>query len=156
MSTPLPPAGRALARTVTSAVTCAAGQDPDGLRDATATLSAADEHVVREVLSALVLRLLERTSPDGLDADSVRDLLAEVLREAAGWLPELDPHAVVLVLSGALAVHEQDESAADWSGLLLACALVLARLLDRGGVPLGPELDAALGELRRAQTVELP
>ena len=156
MSTSLPPSGRALVRTVTEAVTSAAGQDRDGLRDATGTLAAADEHVVREVLSSLVLRLLEQTNPDGLDADSVRDLLAEVLREAAGWLPELDPHAVVLVLGGALAVHEQDESAADWSGLLLACALVVSRLLDRSGGPLGPELDGALGELRRAQTVELP
>jgi len=156
MSTPLPPAGRALARAVTEAVTGASGQDRDRLRDAITTLAGAEEHVVREVLSALVLHLLEQTNPDGLDADSVRDLLAEVLREAAGWLPELDPHAVVLVLSGALAVHEQDESAADWSGLLLACALVVARLLERGGVPLAPELDGALGELRRAQTVELP
>jgi len=156
VSTPLPPAGRALARAVTGAVTGAAAQDRDGLREATGTLAAADEHVVREVLSALVLHLLEQTNPDGLDADSVRDLLEEVLREAAGWLPELDPHAVVLVLGGALAVHEEDESVADWSGLLLACALVVARLLERGGVPLAPELDRALGELRRAQTVELP
>jgi len=154
--TALPPAGRALARTVTEAVVAAAGQDRDGLRAATGTLAAGDEHVVREVLSALVLQLLEQTNPDGLDADSVRDLLEEVLREAAPWLDELDPHAVVLVLGGALAVHEEDESAADWSGLLLACALVVARLLDRAGAPLAPALDAALGELRRAQTVELP
>jgi hypothetical protein len=150
----LPYAGRALGRAVTAAVTGAVASDGPALREAVGSLVAADPHVVRSVLSTLVLRLLEQSAPDGLDAESVRGLLVAVLTDATGWLPELDPHAVVLVLGGALQVAEEDAPPAEWTALLTASALVVAQLL--AGQPVGPELDVAFGELRREQTVELP
>lgn len=152
----LPPAGRAIRDAVTDAVAASAAKDPAALREACGRLRAGDEIQVREVLHGLTLGLIEQAFPDGLDAEDVRGLLAEVVRSAAAWLPDLDAHAVILVLAGALSVHEDEAPRVDADALPLACALAVDHLLHRLRLPLGPELTRAFDELRRAQTMEMP
>lgn len=156
MPAPLPASGVAIRRAVVTAVAAAGAHDGPGLAAAVALLAAADDGQVRGVLHELVLRLVEQAHPDGLDADDARALLDRVTAYAAGGPGEVDAYAVALVLGGALAVHEDDAPPAPVPSLLTAAVLTVERLLAALALPLGPELDAAFAELRRAQTMELP
>ncbi|MBL7500093.1 hypothetical protein I6A84_38340 [Frankia sp. CNm7] len=155
----LPPEGRALARAVTALVGAAGQRDAAALRAACAQLRARDETVARELLHRLTLGLVERTFPDGVDADDVSALLDEVARLASPWLAGLDPYAVVIVLAGTLSIHPPDDAprpSLDPDALPIACALVVDHLLTRLGVRLPAELTRAFEELRTAQTMEIP
>ncbi|SBW23648.1 hypothetical protein [Protofrankia symbiont of Coriaria ruscifolia] len=152
----LPPSGLAVHSAVTTAVAAAAAHDPAALRDACARLRTCEEQQVRDVLHALTLGLIEKTFPAGLDADDLRALLADVMHAATTWFPDLDPHAVVLVLTGALSVHETDAPPVDADALPIACALAVSHLVHQLRIPLELELTHAFDELRRAQTMEMP
>jgi hypothetical protein len=152
----LPPSGRAIRREVVAAVTAVADQDPTALHDACVQLRTFDESPVRDVLHTLTRELIEMAFPDGLDADDLRALLADVLRSAAAWVPDLDPYAVVVVLTGALSVQEADAPPPDADALPLACVLTVSHLLRGLGLSLEPELDRVFDGLRVAQTMELP
>jgi hypothetical protein len=152
----LPPSGLAVHRAVTTAVAAASAQNPAALDDACARLQTCDEQQVRDVLHALTLGLIEKAFPDGLDADDLRALLADVIRSATAWLPDLDPHAVVVVLTGALSVHEIDGPPIEADALPIACVLAVSHLLHQLRVPLDLELTHTFEELRTAQTMEMP
>jgi hypothetical protein len=154
--TRLPPSGRAIERAVTAAVQAAQGQDAPALTEAAERLLACDEAQLRLVLQRLVLSLVEQAHPDGLDADDIRAVLAGVVRGALPWLPDLDPHAVVLVLAGTLSVTDEETPAVDPRQLGLACSLTVADLLRRLGRPLAPALAAAFADLEQTQAAELP
>jgi hypothetical protein len=152
----LPPSGVTIHGEVTSAVAAAAAQDPATLHDACARLRTRDEHQVRAVLHTLTLGLIEKAFPAGLGADDLRALLTEVLSSAMSWLPDLDPQAVILVLTGTLSVYEPDAPPVEAATLPIACALTVSHLLHQLQLPLGPELTHAFDELRRDQTMEMP
>ena len=156
MTLRLPAAARRVHDAVTGAVAGATALDAGAVDEHVRRLGLADTDQVHAVLHELVLRLLERSHPDGLDADSVRELLDGVLQETAAWLPDLDPHALVLVLGGALSALEEGTPPAEHHALLMACVVLVAHLLAVLEEPLAPSLDAAFAELHRAQTVELP
>lgn len=156
MTVALPPAARRVREGVLAAVRAAGEHDRDALHEQVTLLAAAAPQQVRGLLHVIVLGLMEDAHPDGLDADDVRALLDALLKDTAPWLPNLDPHAVVLVLSGVLSVQEDDAPPMDYSALLAACAVLVAHLLVDSPLPLADLLDQAFGELHRAQTMELP
>ncbi|MGF7236589.1 MAG: hypothetical protein ACQSGP_16755, partial [Frankia sp.] len=110
----------------------------------------------RDVLHVLTLGLVEQAFPDGVDADDIRALLADVLRPAVAWLPDLDSHSVVLVLAGTLSVLDPDAPPGEPEALPIAYALAISHLLRVLDLPLEPELARAFDKIRTSQTMELP
>lgn len=151
-----PAPARALAEAVDAAVTAAGKADADGFDGAMAQLARTDPEQLAVVLGSITRDLLERTHPDGLDADDARAVAVGVVR-ASAWYPGLDGDAVLHALAGALGVSDPDDVTAPGAPAVVAHGLLLvAGLLRSAGEQLAPVLDAALHELRRSQTVELP
>jgi hypothetical protein len=103
----------------------------------------------------VVRLLLEEQNPDGLDGDDVRTALSECVGWAGSWLPDVDPHAVLVLLASALGVHDPDGEVPDPSPRELARhgALLTASLL--GPRPLDRYLVAAFAEIRRGETQDI-
>jgi len=153
-----PPKARALHDTVTEAVVAAADSDPEAYARGTARLAALDPEQVRVVLGAAVAALLEELYPDGLDGDGLAETLSGCCRAAALWWPATDPNVLVVLLSGALGSHDLDEEQPGITPAEMArtAPLLVADLLRRRGRSLSAYLDAALAEIARAETVEMP
>lgn len=84
-----------------------------------------------------------------------------MLRDAALsalWLPDLDPTVLLVVVTGSLGLLDADDQPASLSpaAVLRHAPVLVAGLLTTLDAPLAPRLDAALAELRRSETVELP
>ena len=154
----LPPRARAIRDTVSEAVAAAAEADPEAYARGTARLAALDPEQVRVVLGAAVAALLEELYPDGLDGDGLAETLSGCCRAAVLWWPGTDPNALVVLLSGALGSHDLDEEQAGITPAEMArtAPLLVADLLRRRGRSLSAYLDAALAEIARAETVEMP
>lgn len=153
MTTPLPAVARELRTVLRDLVRAAAARDAAALAEAGARVERVDPEHVRLVLGHVVRALVERTHPDGVDADDLSDLLREVVRGAG---PHVDVTALVVVLSGAFGVHPDDDGPAPSppSEVAASAAVLVAHLLD--GRDVAPWLDAALAEVARAETVEMP
>jgi hypothetical protein len=93
--------------------------------------------------------LLELTHPDGLDGDDIRTVLEQSVRSAAAWQPEVDPHVVLVLLAGALGVHDDEEPAVQPEALARHSTLLIAHLLGARALP--ELMTMALGEIERAQ-----
>jgi hypothetical protein len=151
---------RAMALAVDAAVTAAQAGDAQAFADATGDLSRAEPEQLAVLLGAVTRDLLERSHPDGLDSDDVEHVLGSCLKRAAGWYAGLDGDALIMALTGTLGITTEpdpDEPPRPPGPAVVAHGLLLIgdqlRVLGR---PLAPFLDAALRELMRAQTVELP
>jgi len=153
----------ALAAALTAAVEAAQAQDLLAYDAALARLALSDVPRVSSVTGAVVRDVLEQRHPGGLTGEDV----GGVLRRAAGtaaWLPDLDPEVLLVVVTGALGLLDVDDQPATLSpkAILRHAPVLLASLLNgppsgpQPALPLGPRLTAALAELRRAETVELP
>ncbi|SDQ04027.1 hypothetical protein [Quadrisphaera sp. DSM 44207] len=153
----LPAVPRALARGVVDAVAAARAEDPALLGEAAQRLAAQDPERVRVVLGGLVAVLLEEAVGDEVGAEAASRVLESCVRRAAAWHPDVDPQAFVVVLTGALGVHDPEEQA-PVSALRVAehAALLLADLLPASARSLDDLLDAALAEVARAEVVEEP
>jgi hypothetical protein len=130
-------------------VTAARDQDAEALTGAVAELSALDQAQVGLILGTTVRTLLELTHPDGLDGDDIRTVLEQSVRTAAKWQPEVDPHVMLILLAGALGVHDDEEPPPGPEALARHSALLIAHLL--GARVLGEVVTVALGEIERAQ-----
>lgn len=152
---PLPAPARALRTALRDLVLAAGSEDVDALAEAGARLDRVDPEHVRLVLGHVVRELVERTHPDGVDADDLSTLLQDVLRGSA-WYPDVAPSALVAVLAGAFGVHPDDDAPAPHGAceVATAAAVLAAHLLP--GRDVAPLLDAALAEVARAETVEMP
>jgi hypothetical protein len=131
-------------------------ESADGFVAALAGLPRLDVEVVGIVEAGAVRSLLEERHPDGLDADDVRTVL-DRCAGAAAWYPDFDPDALLLVLVSALGLIDPDEAPNVGREVLIAQAMfVIADLsaLDPAGV--GAHLAAAVAEIRRAETMEMP
>ncbi|MFI5908738.1 hypothetical protein [Dactylosporangium sp. NPDC051541] len=106
----LPPAARAIAVAAVDAVEAARSQDAAAYEDAAERLAALDPVQTGRVLGAVVRTLLEDRHPDGLDGDDIRAALEHAVRTAATWR-DVDPQVMVVLLVGALGIHETDEDA---------------------------------------------
>ncbi|MEU7875319.1 hypothetical protein [Dactylosporangium sp. NPDC049140] len=106
----LPPAARAIAVASAEAVEAARARDEAAYADAAERLGGLDPEQTGRVLGAVVRTLLEERHPDGLDGDDIRAALEHAVRSAAAWR-EVDPQVMVVLLVGALGIHETDEDA---------------------------------------------
>jgi hypothetical protein len=151
---------RAMALAVDAAVSAARAGDAAAFAAAAADLSRVEPEQLAVLLGTVTRDLLERSHPDGLDSDDVEHVLRSALKLAAGWYAELDGDALILALTGTLGVisdPDPGEPPRPGGAAVVAHGLILiADQLRVLGRPLAPVLDAALRELMRAQTVELP
>jgi hypothetical protein len=149
-----------MALAVDAAVTAARAGDAAAFAEAADELSRVEAEQLAVLLGTVTRNLLERSHPDGLDADDVAHVLGSTLKLAAGWYEGLDGDAVVLALTGALGIFaepEPDERPRPAGAAVVAHGLLLiADQLRVLALPAAPFLNAALKELMRAQTVELP
>ena len=145
----LPAPARPIAATTDAAVTAARARDREALAEAVADLAALDQPQTRLILGTAVRLLLEDTHPDGLDGDDVREVLERCVRSAAQWLPEVDPHVILVLLAGALGVLDDEEPPPKPDALALHATVLLADLLQQRSM--ADYLTAALMEIERAQ-----
>ncbi len=150
----------AMARAIDAAVSAAQAGDATAFADATADLGQVDSEQLAVVLGTVTRDLLEHSHPDGLDTDDAEHILRSGTRQAAGWYEQLDGSALILALTGALGISPDPDPGAppppDGAAIVAHGLLLIADQLRVLAQPLAPVLDAALRELMRAQTVELP
>ena len=152
-----PGSARAMAETVDAAVTAARAGDPVAFGEATAGLAALDREQLAVLLGTVMRELLERSHPDGLDSDDAQHVLTSTARRAVAWYEPLDGAALLEALIGALGVTDPDGAPQpDPDAVLAHGVLLIADQLHVLGQQLPPVLKYALGELQRAQTMELP
>ncbi len=155
----LPPAARAVAAALQATVQAASDADAEALSEHAGELAALDSEQTGTAQGAVTRMLLEELHPDGLDGDDIRSVLEGCTRWAAAWFPPADPHALLIVLAGALGIHpeEHDEVARPTPAALASHApLLVAYLLRNSGRQLDPYLTAAFAEIERAETMEAP
>jgi hypothetical protein len=148
---------RPMVAAVNAALEAAQAGDPDDFAAAILALGRLDSSQVTVLLGAMVRDLLERSHPDGLDSDDAHEVLESCVRFAQAWYRELDADSAVQALIGALGVSDVDEMPGpDEMSVVAHGVLLIADQLAILAQDLAPVLDAALAELMRAQTVELP
>ncbi len=154
----LPAPARAIAVGVEAAVAAAQARDLAAFDEAGAELAGLDPQQVGVVFGAVVRALLEDLHPDGLTGDDIRGVLEQCVRSASQWWPAVDANVIVVLLTGALGVHQFDDGAAPLSAAAMARhgAVLTADLLAASGQPLQPYLAAVFAEIARAETVEQP
>jgi hypothetical protein len=151
----LPVAARVLSTATEDGVAAVRSADPAALADAVARLSTRDFARASLVLGGVLRALLEHHHPDGLDGEDVRAVLTHCVRATAGWESEVDPTALLVVLTGALGLADPDEQPPLPPATVARAALLLITDL-LGPAPLATYLTPALTELSRAETIELP
>lgn len=150
-----PPAARALAQAVDGSVRAAVAADAEAFAESTGSLRRADPDVVAVLLGSITQHLLERLHPDGLDSDDVEQVLASCERDAA-WFAGYERDHVVLALLGTLGLLDPEQAPPVAPASVTAHGLLLVATLLPTSKQLPALVDAALRELYRAQTVELP
>ncbi|GAA0723129.1 hypothetical protein Drose_09385 [Dactylosporangium roseum] len=146
----LPPPARAIATAATAAVDATRERDKDAFEAAAEQLGALDAEQVGLVLGIVVRSLLEDLHPDGLDGDDIRAALERAVRSAGEW-QDVDPQVMVVLLVGALGVHEQgddDQRPSPWA-LARHAPLLVAELL--GARSFATYLGNAFTEIERSQ-----
>ena len=145
----LPAPARPIAAATDAAVTAARDHDVEALTSAVGELAAVDQAQAGLILGTTVRLLLELSHPDGLDGDDIRTVLEQSVRAAATWQPEVDPHLMLILLAGALGVHDDEEPPMKPDALARHSTLLIAHLL--GERPLPPVLTRALSEIEQTQ-----
>lgn len=146
-----------MALAVGSAVAAARSGDAAAFADAVTELGNADSEQLAVVLGTVMRDLLERSHPDGLDADDAEQVLLGCTRSAAGWYEPFDSGLLIQALTGALGITDPDqEPGAGGIAVVAHGILLIADQLRDLAEELAPVLGYALGELMRAQTMELP
>lgn len=152
-----PGSARVMAETVAAAVTAAQAGDPVAFGEAMTGLAALDREQLAVLLGTVMRELLERSHPDGLDSGDAQHVLSSTARRAVAWYEPLDGAALLEALIGALGVTDPDGAAPpDPDAVLAHGVLLISDQLHVLGQQLPPVLNYALGELQRAQTMELP
>ncbi len=146
----LPAPARPIAAAADAAVEAARRHDRDALAEAVGDLAALDAAQTGLILGTTVRLLLEDRHPDGLTGDDVRAVLTSCVTTATGWQPGVDPHVVLVLLAGALGVHDDDPGPPPRpDDLARHAALLLADQL--AGQPIRGYLDRALKEIEQTQ-----
>ena len=153
----LPKSARVVAAAATEAVAAARARDTEWFERAVVALASVDVEQAGLVLGGVVRILLEDTHSDGLTADDVHALVARCARSAADWSP-VDPDVLVMLVAGALGVHQPDAESfpIDPRDLARHVPLLIADLLAVTGHSFATCLNAAFAEIERTQTAEMP
>ncbi|NGP04399.1 hypothetical protein G6038_02680 [Rhodococcus sp. 14C212] len=151
-----PEIARDIADHTATALAAARTQSVPGWEDAVTELAALPYEQVAGVHATMMRELLEELHPDGLTGEDVQTVLERSARTASMWLPSLQPDMLVSVLTGTLGVFDPDAPKARPDEYLRAGLVVLADLLAARRVGPEPYLRRALGEIERAETIELP
>jgi hypothetical protein len=146
----LPTAARAIAVAASDAVVAAQEHDRARFGVAVEILAATEGSGL--VLGAVVRLLLEELHPDGLDSADIRRIIDNCLA-AAAWQPDVNPHTLLVLLAGALGIHDRDDQEPHLAPQLLAghAALLVADLLTVPPRPFERYLTAAFAEVERAE-----
>jgi hypothetical protein len=158
----LPPVARTITRTTIEAVNAARAGDAPAFEAATTELAACDPEKVRLVLGVVVRDLLEQLNPDGLAGDDLMELIRNCARRAFGWYPDIDVQALVVVLTGALGLHEEDdENPRRYTPFEVArhAPLFITELLTQPQTelpPLAVYLRNAFDQIRTGEVNEMP
>lgn len=162
----LPAAARAISAATTDAVTAAQAQDVAAFDEATDRLATAEAEQVRVVLGVVVRALLEDLHPDGVSGDDLLELIKSCVRTSFVWYPGVDVQVLIIVLTGALGVHEPDEEPRRVTRLEVArhAPLFIAELLAAPGSaartddprPLPDYFADAFLEISRTELNEMP
>ncbi|MDQ1733284.1 MAG: hypothetical protein QOK10_3443 [Pseudonocardiales bacterium] len=146
-----------MARALQQALAAAAASDAEAFVEAAAQLHRLDLEQVGRVQAVMTRCLLEDSHPGGLDGEDVRAALERCVGDAAAWFPGLSGDALIAVFTSALGMFEPDEDNQVAAATMVSHAsLVIADLAKSCGLPVEPYLDAAIEEIRRAETMELP
>jgi hypothetical protein len=122
----LPAPARPIAAAAVAAVSAARQRDDEALAEAARDLAVLDPALVGLIVGTAVRLLLEDTHPEGLDGDDIRNVLERCVRSAAQWQPDVDPHVVLILLAGALGVHDDGEAPPEPDVLARHAALLIA------------------------------
>lgn len=130
----------------------------DALTDAVEELRALSFEQVASVHAAIVRELLEDTHPDGLSSEDVQDALTACAKSTITWLPDLDVQALAAVYTGALGITdlEDDSFRIGHAAYVRSAVLVIGSLSAGVKKPQNAYITAAIGEIARAQTIEMP
>ena len=159
----LPAAARAISAATTDAVTAAQAQDAAAFDEAADRLAAAEPEQVRVVLGVVVRALLEDLHPDGVSGDDLLELIKSCVRTSFGWYPGVDVQVLIVVLTGALGIHEPDAEPRKVTALDVArhAPLFITELLAAADPGLPPRpltgyLTTAFLEISQAELNEMP
>jgi hypothetical protein len=178
----LPGPARAIGTALGQAVDAARERDADAYEAAAVELVALPGEQTGRILGDLIRLLLEELYPDGVDSDDIRTVLHRCYR-SVGFLPvdSVEVPVLIAALASALGIHEPgvtyEEPAAPDLGApdlgapegedevirvptgaeyVRQAPLLVADLLAVSGRPLGRCLDRVLGEIARAESMEMP
>jgi hypothetical protein len=152
----LPQPARDIAEAAVEAVAAAGEHDPEAFQQAVGRLGALDAEQVGRVLGAVVRLLLEDMHPDGLTADDVRMTVDRCVRSAAGWTDDVDTDLLVMLIAGALGVHQAESFPIEPARMARHAPLLVADLLAACGHPLTPVLRAAFADIEHAELSDTP
>ncbi|GLY29446.1 hypothetical protein [Kineosporia sp. NBRC 101731] len=159
----LPAAARTIARTTIEAVDAALAGDVVLFEEAAARLALCEPEQVRLVLGNVVRDLLEHLNPDGLASDDLLELIRSCARRAFTWYPTIDVNALIVVLTGALGLQEDEDETKPirYTPAQVAqhAPLFITELLSQprpAPLTLPQYLRAAFDQLRTAELNEMP
>ncbi|GAB2640401.1 hypothetical protein ABI214_12910 [Prescottella soli] len=153
-----PPTARQIAVATDDAITAARVGSREQLTEVLDDMVALPFEQVTIVHAGVVRALLEDLHPDGFSGEDIQGALTRVAGAAITWLPDLDVTALAAVLTGSLGLTEMSDDAqrigqADY---LRSAVLVMADLLATADVTADRYIRAAIGEIARAETIEMP
>ncbi|GAB3282071.1 hypothetical protein [Kineosporia babensis] len=154
----LPAAARAITRATVEAVDAARAGDLEAFTRATTDLAACEPEQVRLALGVVVRDLLEHLHPDGLAADDLQDLIRSCVKRVFAWYPQVDVNALVIVITGALGMQEEEEPRYSPANIARHAPLFIAELLSqpRPTLSIQQYLTAAFQQIRTAELHEMP
>ncbi|RVW00090.1 hypothetical protein [Rhodococcus spongiicola] len=153
-----PTTARQIAVATDDAITAARAASREDLSQAVEELIDLPFEQVTIVHAGVVRVLLEELHPDGLSGEDIQRGLTHVAGSAIAWLPDLDVEALAVVLTGSLGLTEMSEDAQKIGQVdyLRGAVLVIADLLAAADTVSEGYLRAAIGEIARAETMEMP
>ncbi|MFC4586050.1 hypothetical protein [Sphaerisporangium corydalis] len=153
----LPRPARVVAEAADEAVAAALSRDPEAYRLAAARLAGLGSEHVGLVLGTVVRSLLEDAHPDGLTVDDVQAVVGRCARAAFAWFPDVDADVLVMLVAGALGVHQAEpDFQLDGKDVTRQAPLLIADLLAASGQRFDRRLSAAFADLARSQSAEMP
>jgi hypothetical protein len=158
-------------RRIVAGVDAALARDAAAFGGAVAGLATVDLEIVGTVEAAVIRDLLEELHPAGLTGDDVRSALERTTRANLDWWPDVAVEDLIAVYTAALGMNDPEAPTGDRGALARHGLLVIADLCStaaerepaaaellqaRAVDVLRSRLSAALAEIHRAQTVEMP